>query len=143
MRVLIREVQTELAELDQRIACYDWRVRELFRHSELCQRLGKIEGIGPVTATALIAAVGEGDRTCFKNGRQFAAWLGLVPKRRSNGGRARLFGISTRGDRYLRTLMIHGAREVEVRENHRGSRRRRCTAASGSRIYVSSCDRRS
>ncbi|WP_376774995.1 transposase [Mesorhizobium caraganae] len=73
-----------------------------------------------MTATALIAAVGEGDRTCFKNGRQFAAWLGLVPKRRSNGGRARLFGISTRGDRYLRTLMIHGAREVEVRENPSG-----------------------
>ena len=72
------------------------------------QRLGKIEGIGPVTATALIAAVG--DRSCFKNGRQFAAWLGLVPKQRSSGGRARLFGISKRGDRYLRTLMIHGAR---------------------------------
>ncbi|WP_353622733.1 MULTISPECIES: transposase [unclassified Mesorhizobium] len=108
MRVLIREVQAELAELDQRIASYDRRVRELFRNSELCQRLGKIEGIGPVTATALIAAVG--DRTCFKNGRQFAAWLGLVPKQRSSGGRARLFGISKRGDRYLRTLMIHGAR---------------------------------
>ncbi|MER9876833.1 IS110 family transposase [Mesorhizobium sp. M0195] len=108
VRVLIREVQTELAELDQRIASYDRRVRELFRNSELCQRLGKIEGIGPVTATALIAAVG--DRTCFKNGRQFAAWLGLVPKQRSSGGRARLFGISKRGDRYLRTLMIHGAR---------------------------------
>ena len=66
------------------------------------------EGIGPVTATALIAAVG--DRSCFKNGRQFAAWLGLVPKQRSSGGRARLFGISKRGDRYLRTLMIYGAR---------------------------------
>ena len=61
-----------------------------------------------MTATALIAAVG--DRTCFKNGRQFAAWLGLVPKQRSSGGRTQLFGISKRGDRYLRTLMIHGAR---------------------------------
>jgi transposase len=70
--------------------------------------LGKIEGIGPVTATALIAAVG--DRSFFKNGRQFAAWLGLVPKQRSSGERARLFGISKRGDRYLCTLMIHGAR---------------------------------
>ncbi|WP_441295570.1 transposase [Mesorhizobium sp. L48C026A00] len=74
--------------MDQRIASYDRRVRELFRNSELCQRLGKIEGIGPVTATALIAAVG--DRTCFKNGRQFAAWLGLVPKQRSHGARAAL-----------------------------------------------------
>jgi transposase len=61
-----------------------------------------------MTARALIAAVG--DRSSFKNGRQFAAWLGLVPKQRSSGGRARLFGISKRGDRYLRTLLIRGAR---------------------------------
>lgn len=108
VRSLMRELQVELVELDHRIAAYDRRIREIFRASEQCQRLGKIEGIGPVTATALIAAVG--DRTCFKNGRQFAAWLGLVPKQRSSGGRARLFGISKRGDRYLRTLMIHGAR---------------------------------
>jgi transposase len=108
VRSLMRELQAEMAEIDGRIATYDRRIREIFRASEQCQRLGKIEGIGPVTATALIAAVG--DRTCFKNGRQFAAWLGLVPKQRSSGGRARLFGISKRGDRYLRTLMIHGAR---------------------------------
>ena len=110
VRSLMRELQAEMAEIDDRIANYDRRIREIFRTSEQCQRLGKIEGIGPVTATALIAAVG--DRTCFKNGRQFAAWLGLVPKQRSSGGRARLFGISKRGDRYLRTLMIHGARAV-------------------------------
>lgn len=108
VRTLMRELQAELAALDARIATYDRRIREIFRTSDQCQRLGKIEGIGPVTATALIAAVG--DRSCFKNGRQFAAWLGLVPKQRSSGGRARLFGISKRGDRYLRTLMIHGAR---------------------------------
>lgn len=108
VRSLMRELQAELAGLDDRIAIYDRRIREIFRNSEQCQRLGKIEGIGPVTATALIAAVG--DRTCFKNGRQFAAWLGLVPRQRSSGGRTRLFGISKRGDRYLRTLMIHGAR---------------------------------
>lgn len=108
VRALMRDLQAELAELDARIAAYDRRIKEIFRASEQCQRLGKIEGIGPVTATALIAAVG--DRSCFKNGRQFAAWLGLVPKQRSSGGRARLFGISKRGDRYLRTLMIHGAR---------------------------------
>src|SRR6476646_8365824 len=110
VRVLTMEVQTELIELDRRIAFYDRRIRELYRTSELCQKLGEIEGIGPVTATALVAAVG--DRSCFKNGRQFAACLGLVPKQRSSGGRNRLFGISKRGDRYLRTLMIHGARSV-------------------------------
>jgi len=110
IRELVQEVHEELVELDQRIASYNRRIRDLFRTNEMCQRIGKIEGIGPITATALVAAVG--DRTCFKNGRQFAAWLGLVPKQRSSGGKARLFGISKRGDRYLRTLMIHGARAV-------------------------------
>jgi transposase len=76
----------------------------------MCRRIGRIEGIGPVTATALVASVG--DRTCFKNGREFAAWLGLVPRQRSSGGKVRLLGISKRGDRYIRTLMIHGARAV-------------------------------
>ena len=103
------ELREELTELDARIASYDRKIRELYRNSEICQRLGKVEGIGPVT-TALAAAVG--DRSSFKNGRQFAAWLGLVPKQRSSGGRARLFGISKRGDRYLRTLLIHGARSA-------------------------------
>lgn len=107
---LVRDVRDELGELDQRIAAYKKRIRGLFRSNEMCQRIGKIEGIGPITATALVAAVG--DRTCFKNGRQFAACLGLVPKQRSSGGKSRLFGISKRGDRYLRTLMIPGARAV-------------------------------
>jgi transposase len=110
IRDLVREIREELAELDHRIASCNRRVRALFRSNEACQRIGQIEGIGPITATALVAAVG--DRTCFRNGRQFAAWLGLVPRQRSSGGRARLFGISKRGDRYLRTLMIHGARAV-------------------------------
>ena len=107
---LVCDVRGELSELDQRIVVYTKRIRELFRSNEMCQRIGKIEGIGPITATALVAATG--DRTCFKNGRQFAAWLGLVPKQRSSGGKSRLFGISKRGDRYLRTLLIHGARAV-------------------------------
>ena len=108
VRALVGELQQELADLDQRIRTYDRRIRELYRGSELCRRLGQIEGIGPLSATALVAAVG--DRQGFKNGRQFAAWLALVPKQRSSGGRDRLFGISKRGDRYLRTLLIHGAR---------------------------------
>ena len=113
VRALMRELQEELIELDARIAGYDRKIRELYRNSEICQRLGKVEGIGPVTATALVTA--DGDRSSFKNGRQFAAWLGLVPKQRSSGGRARLFGISKRGDRYLRTLLIHGARSALAR----------------------------
>jgi len=109
----LAELNTESADLESRIAGYDQKIREIYRQSEIRQRLGKVEGIGPITATALIAAVG--DRTAFKNGRQFAAWLGLVPKQRSSGGRARLFGISKRGDRYLRTLLIHGARAALAR----------------------------
>ena len=110
LQELVSEIHQELAALDERISSYDRRLRNLFRTNEMCQRIGKIEGIGPITATALVAAVG--DQSCFKNGRQFAAWLGLVPKQRSSGGKSRLFGISKRGDRYLRTLLIHGARAV-------------------------------
>lgn len=122
-RGIIGELQMELAELDRRITTYDRRIREIYRSSELCQRLGKIEGIGPLSATALMVAVG--DRQGFKNGRQFAAWLGLVPKQRSSGGRARLLGISKRGDRYLRTLLIHGARAVLGRAGRKQDRRSR------------------
>lgn len=110
LRDLVRDVHQEPAELDQRIATFNRRIRHLFRTDEECRRIGKIEGMGPITATALVAAVG--DRSCFENGRQFAAWLGLVPRQRSRGGKPRLFGIDKRGDRYLRTLMIHGARAV-------------------------------
>ena len=109
----MRDAHEQLAELDGRIASYDRRLKALFRSDEMCRRIGRIEGIGPVTATALVAAVG--DRTCFRNGREFAAWLGLVPRQRSSGGKARMLGISKRGDRYIRTLMIHGARAVLAR----------------------------
>ncbi len=81
---LASDIHHELAALDERISSYDRRIRNLFRTNEMCQRIGKIEGIGPITATALVAAVG--DQSCFENGRQFAAWLGLVPKQRSSGG---------------------------------------------------------
>jgi hypothetical protein len=130
VHVLTMEVQAELIELDRRIAFYDRRIRELHRISEMCQKLGEIEGIGPVTATALVAAVG--DRSCFKNGRQFAAWLGLVPTQRSSGGRNRLFGISKRGDRYLRTLMIHGARAALGKAGGKQDPRSRRSLAFGS-----------
>ncbi len=110
IRDLVRDVHEELVELDRRTTAYSRRIRALFSSNPACQRIGKIEGIGPISATALVAAVG--DRSCFRNGRHFAAWLGLVPRQRSSGGKARLFGISKRGDRYIRTLLIHGARAV-------------------------------
>ena len=86
----------------------DEQVEQLVRTNEDCKRLATIPGVGPLSATALYAAVG--DVNTFKNGRELAAWLGLVPRQYSTGGKPRLLGISKRGDVYLRTLLIHGAR---------------------------------
>jgi transposase len=112
--VLAREVFADLADrlraLDERIITYDRRVAPVARQTEPAQRLMQVPGVGPVTATALVATVG--DACAFKNGRQFAAWLGLVPRQHSSGGTRRLGRITKRGDVYLRTLLIHGARAV-------------------------------
>jgi transposase len=102
------KVLKELTALEEQLAYYQEKLETLAKTHPECQRLMTIPGIGAITATALIAAVGEVE--VFKNGRQFAAWLGLVPKQHSSGGQTRLFGISKRGDSYLRKLLIHGAR---------------------------------
>jgi transposase len=111
---LAREVFADLADrlraLDERIAVYDRRVTQLARQTEPAQRLQQVPGVGPVTAMALVATIG--DARAFKNGRQLAAWLGLVPRQHSSGGTRRLGRITKRGDVYLRTLLIHGARAV-------------------------------
>jgi len=83
------------------------------RQNRASQRLETIPGVGIITATALAASVP--DPTVFRSGRQFAAWLGLVPRQHSSGGKPRLLGISKRGDRYLRSLLVHGARAVVSR----------------------------
>ena len=80
----------------------------MVQKNEDARRIEQIPGVGWLTATALVAAIG--DARSFKNGRQLAAWLGLVPRQHSTGGKPRLLGISKRGDAYLRTLIIHGAR---------------------------------
>ena len=107
-RELFRQCYEEFLALDQRLASYDEQLTAMGQAHPECRRLQTTPGIGPVTATALIAAIG--DATQFKNGRQLAAWLGLVPKEHSTGGKPRLLGISKRGDVYLRTLLVHGAR---------------------------------
>jgi transposase len=93
----------------------------VFGQDERCQRLAQVEGVGPLVATALVAAVGNAHE--FKSGRELSAWLGLVPRQHSSGGKTVLLGISKRGDRYLRTLLIHGARSavrtVESRKDPR------------------------
>ena len=111
---LAREVFAELYErlcgVDSRIADYDGRIARLARSSTSAQRLMQVEGVGPLTATALVATVGDGRQ--FRHGRQFAAWLGLVARQRSSGGKARHGRITKRGDVYLRTLLVHGARAL-------------------------------
>ena len=87
-----------------------YKIKLLANNNEGAKRLLKIPGIGPITATALICAIGDGRQ--FKRGRDIAAWLGLTPRQHSSGGKDRLLGISKRGDAYLRTLLIHGARAV-------------------------------
>lgn len=91
------------------------------KHNPLCRRLLAMPGFGPITSTALVASVG--DARVFRSGREMAAWIGLVPRQKSTGGRTVLLGISKRGDRYLRALMIHGARSV-LRTAHKGQRTR-------------------
>jgi transposase len=98
----------EFVALEEQIAFYQEKLETLATTHPECQRLMTIPGIGPITATALVAAVS--DVGVFKNGRQFAAWLGLVPKQHSTGGQSLLLGISKRGDSYVRKLLIHGAR---------------------------------
>jgi transposase len=98
----------EFVALEKQLAYYQEKLEALATTHPECQRLMTIPGIGPVSATALVAAVS--DAGAFKNGRQFAAWLGLVPRQHSTGGKERLLGISKRGDSYLRKLLIHGAR---------------------------------
>lgn len=109
-REMLHELHEELTHLDERIRNLEQRIQTLCAQSEECQRLLTIPGVGILTATALVAAVG--DITVFKNSRELPAWLGLVPRQHSTGGRPTLLGISKRGDSYLRTLMIHGGRTV-------------------------------
>lgn len=103
-----QQLEEELAEIEGRLAGDDAQLTRLARSHPVCQRLMTMPGLGELTATALVSAVSEAAQ--FNTGRQFAAWLGLVPRQHSPGGKSRLLGISKRGDSYLRTLLGHGAR---------------------------------
>lgn len=105
---LLSELAEELRQIDDRVQAHDKRIAVNAREDERIERLMEIEGIGPISASALVAAVGDARQ--FASGRDMAAWLGLVPSQHSSGGKERLGHISKRGDTYLRTLLIHGAR---------------------------------
>jgi len=110
LRGVIEGLRADLERLDERIGELDRLIGQAVREDPACERLATIEGIGPLTASALVAAVGTG--AAFANGRGMAAFLGLVPRQHGSGGKAGLGAISKRGDPYLRTLLIHGARSV-------------------------------
>lgn len=112
-RGLLADLHDELLALDKRVKRYDDKLKVVMKSSDDYERLQTIPGIGPLIASALLMAVGDGK--LFKNGRHMAAYLGLVPKQHSSGGKERLLGISKRGDRYLRSLLIHGARAIGYR----------------------------
>ena len=109
-RDAIGELYDLFRDLDRRIASFDKKIEQVFRNSETCQRIATIKGVGPKTATAIVAAIGDGAE--FKNGRHLAAWVGLVPRQFSSGDRKVLMGISKRGNQHLRSLLVHGARAV-------------------------------
>lgn len=101
-----------IEELGKQILAVESRLGLWFKESQDCKAIAEIPGVGLLTATAAIATMGSAKN--FKSGREFAAWLGLVPKQTGSGGRTQLLGISKRGDTYLRTLLIHGARSVLI-----------------------------
>jgi len=109
-RVLLDGLRQDLITLDERVDDLDKKIKTLATSNPAAKRLQQIPGIGPIIATALICAIGDGKQ--FQRGRDMAAWLGLTPRQHSSGGKERLLGISKRGDAYLRTLLIHGARSA-------------------------------
>ncbi len=103
-------MRAERAELDRRIAAYDDEFAARAREAGAARRLATTPGIGVLNATALAAAIGNG--ATFARGRDLAAWLGLVPRQATTGGKPKLLGISTRGNKYLQKLLVHGARSA-------------------------------
>jgi len=107
---VVGDMLSHLGKLDEWISQYDKHLHQIAHANEYARRLMRLAGVGPTTASAIVASVGNGHE--FKSSRQFSAWLGLTPKQHSSGGRARLGKITKAGDRYLRTLLVLGARSL-------------------------------
>ena len=110
LRPLILELKHEWDELETRIEAANAELQQIAKQDDACHRLMEIPGFGPLVSTALVAAIGNG--ITFRKGRDLSAWLGLVPRQHSTGGKTRLLGISKRGNEYLRRMFLHGARSV-------------------------------
>ncbi len=109
-QAVLKRLYSEFKRYNAEIKHYDKEIEKVVTQDARCQEIMKIEGVGPLIASAAVATIG--DANVFKNGREVSAWLGLVPQQKSSGNTLRLSGISKRGDRYMRTLLIHGARAV-------------------------------
>lgn len=130
-RYIFCQLHEEFNDIERRLKSCDAQVQQEMKSNQVCQRLESVPGIGPVTATAFYAAVGQGKD--FTNGRHFSAWCGLVPKQHSSGGKDNLLGISKRGNAYLRTLFIHGARAVLYHSEAKGDKFSRWATALAQR----------
>ena len=115
----LRAQLTRIEGLDKELTLIEKRIGSWEKQEAACQAIAEIPGIGKLTATALVATMG--DARSFKSGREFAAFIGLVPRQSGTGGKVKLLGISKRGDPYLRTLLIHGARSVIFRAKDKGA----------------------
>jgi transposase len=119
IRSLLAMMWEEWKQLDEQVESFNTQIEVIGSGDPVCQRLREIPGVGPLIASAVVASVGNG--AAFHKGREFAAWLGLIPKQFSTGGKSKLLGISKRGNRYLRTMFIHGARSLVLRANRERS----------------------
>ena len=120
LRVLVDQLMSNLKALGQHLDELEAQIKAWHRDTQSSESLDAVPGVGPISASAFVASVG--DAKLFKNGRQVSAWLGMVPRQHSSGGKEKLLGISKRGDTYLRTLLIHGARSVvRANEQRRGT----------------------
>lgn len=119
-REVFYELYEEYQRIDERLLDYDKKISAVTKNNAICTRLLTVDGIGPITAAALFAAVYDGRN--FHNGRHLSAWCGLVPKQHSTGGKNVLLGISKRGNPYIRTLLIHGARSLLNRTENKSDR---------------------
>ena len=116
-RLVIQQAQTHWAQLDAHIQWCDERIEAHIKQDAHAKQATQLMGVGPITASAVVATVGDFKQ--FKHGAQFGAWLGLVPKQNSSGGKNNLGAITKHGDRYLRTLLIQGAKAVHTAQRRR------------------------
>jgi transposase len=119
LRWLLSELQHEWNELEKQLEEVSQKIEAIAKNNEVCCRLMEIPGFGPLVSTALMAAIGNG--ATFRKGRDLAAWLGLVPRQHSTGGKTKLLGISKRGNEYLRRMLLHGARSVMMQRERKKS----------------------